>query len=109
MHSQNTEVAKAGHSYRLRTALARSDQPPIAARSTTAGPGKSQETTKIGSSGMCRERRALYLRPRPLVADAEQLHRPVRDRDPERGPDGARDQMDVAAMGAQQFGGDRQA
>ena len=47
------------------------------------------------------------LRPRPLVADALQFHRAVGDRDPEGGADGAFDQMDVAAMGADQFGGDR--
>jgi len=49
----------------------------------------------------------LALRPRPLVADAEQFHRPVRYRDPEGGPDGAFDEVDVAAMGADQLGGDR--
>jgi hypothetical protein len=47
------------------------------------------------------------LRPRPLVADALQFHRPVRYGDPEGGADGAFDQMDIAAMGANQFGGDR--
>src|SRR5271154_1493478 len=44
--------------------------------------------------------------PRALVADGEQLHRPVRDHDPERGPDGALDQRDGAAMGADELGGD---
>ena len=43
--------------------------------------------------------------PRPLVADTLQFHRPVGNRDPESGADGAFDQMDVAAMGAHQFGG----
>lgn len=49
------------------------------------------------------------LRPRPLVADALQFHRAIRYRDPEGGADGAFDQMDVAAMGADQFGGNRKA
>src|SRR3984957_10401669 len=48
------------------------------------------------------------LRPCALVAHAQQLHRAVRYRDPEGGADGAFDQMDFAAMGADQFGGDRQ-
>ena len=52
--------------------------------------------------------RVSYAR-RPLVPHAEQFHRAVRDRDPEGGADGAFDQMDVAAMGADQFGGDRKA
>src|ERR1700722_8057850 len=47
------------------------------------------------------------LRPRPLVADAEQFHRPVRYRDPEGCPDGALDEVYVPAMGATQLGGDR--
>ena len=49
------------------------------------------------------------LRPRPLVADGQQFHRAVGDRDPEGGADGAFDQVDVAAMGADQFGGDGEA
>src|ERR1700721_4790076 len=46
------------------------------------------------------------LRPGALVADAQQFHRPVRYHDPEGGADGPLDQMDFAAMGANQFGGD---
>ena len=49
------------------------------------------------------------LRPRALAAHALQFHRPVRYRDPERRSDGSFHQMDVAAMGADQFGGDRKA
>jgi hypothetical protein len=49
------------------------------------------------------------LRPRPLVADALQFHRPVGNGYPEGGADGALDQMDIAAMRADQFGGDRKA
>ena len=48
---------------------------------------------------------AADLRPRPLVADGLQFHRAVGNRDPEGGADGAFDQMDVAVMGADQFGG----
>src|SRR3954471_24248372 len=48
------------------------------------------------------------LRPRPLVPYALEFHRAVRDRDPEGGADGAFHQMNLAAMGADQFGGDRQ-
>src|SRR5260370_28069673 len=48
------------------------------------------------------------LRPCPLVAYAQQFHRPVRYCDPEGRADGAFHQMDVAAMGADQFGGDRE-
>src|SRR5260370_4460621 len=48
------------------------------------------------------------LGPRPLVAYAQEFHRPVRDGDPEGGADGTFHQMDVAAMGTDQFGGDRE-
>src|SRR6266700_4866763 len=62
-----------------------------------------------GSAEMAAKRcKTSKLRPRPLVADALQFHRAVRNRKPEGGTDGAFDQMDVAAMGADQFGGDRQ-
>ena len=47
--------------------------------------------------------------PRALVADGEQFHRPVRDDDPESGADRALDQRDLAAMGADQLGGDGKA
>jgi hypothetical protein len=60
-----------------------------------------------GSRALRAPRKDGALRPRPLVADAQQFHRPVRDHDPEGGADGALDQMDVAAMGADQFGRDR--
>src|SRR3984957_16638162 len=53
-------------------------------------------------------RNDIALRPCALVAHAQQFHRTVRYRDPEGGADGAFDQMDFAAMGADQFGGDRQ-
>src|SRR5579871_5312806 len=53
--------------------------------------------------------REATLRPRPLVADGQQFHRTVRDDDPEGGADGAFDQLDVAAMGADELGGDREA
>jgi hypothetical protein len=52
---------------------------------------------------------AVGLGPGPFIADAEQFHRAVRDRDPEGRADGAFDQMDIAAMGADQFGRDRKA
>src|SRR6266849_10186318 len=48
------------------------------------------------------------LSPRPLVADAQEFHRPVRDGDPEGRANGAFHQMDVAAMGADQFGRNRE-
>jgi len=48
-----------------------------------------------------------YLRPRPLVAHAQEFHRPVRYRDPEGRADGAFHQMDVAAMSADQLCRDR--
>jgi hypothetical protein len=73
------QVAKARHSYRLRPGLARS--------------GK--------------RRLAIDLRPRPFVADAQELHRTIRDRDPEGRADGSFHQMNFPAMGADQFGGDR--
>src|SRR5260370_7691772 len=44
--------------------------------------------------------------PRPLVAHAQEFHRPVRDGDPEGRADGACHQMDFAPMAADQFGGD---
>ena len=46
--------------------------------------------------------------PRPLFAYAQQFHRPIRYNDPEGRADGAFDQMDLAAMGADQFGGNGQ-
>src|SRR4030081_1481809 len=49
------------------------------------------------------------LSPRPLVAHAEQFHRPVGYRDPEGRADGAFDEIDLTAMGADQFGGDGEA
>src|SRR5689334_2181505 len=49
------------------------------------------------------------LRPLPLVADGKQFHGAVGDDDSEGGADGAFDQMDVAAMGANQLGGNRKA
>jgi hypothetical protein len=71
--------AKARHSYRLRPGLARS--------------GK--------------QRLATDLCPRPLVAHAQELHRPVRNRDAEGRADGSFHQMNFPVMGANQFGGDR--
>src|SRR5580692_2827785 len=56
---------------------------------------------------MTKTRAFRLLGPRPLVADAEQFHRAVGNRDPEGGADGALDQVDFAAMGADQFGRDR--
>src|SRR5487761_2455626 len=47
------------------------------------------------------------LRPRPLVAHAQQFHRPVRYRDPEGRADGPFHQMNLPAMGADQLGGNR--
>jgi len=47
------------------------------------------------------------LSPRALVAYAQELDRPVRYGDPEGCPDGSFDQVNLPAMGADQFGGDR--
>ena len=47
------------------------------------------------------------LGPRPFVAHAQELHRPVRNRDAEGRADGSFHQMNFAVMGANQFGGDR--
>jgi len=71
--------AKARHSYRLRPGLARS--------------GK--------------QRLAIDLCPRPFVAHAQELHRPIRNRDAEGRADGSFHQVDLPVMGANQFGGDR--
>src|ERR1700730_17827496 len=71
--------AKARHSYRLRPGLARSGK-------AASGPG---------------------LRSRPFVAHAQELHRPVRNRDAEGRADGSFHQMNFPVMGANQFGGDR--
>jgi hypothetical protein len=73
------KVAKARHSYRLRPGLARS--------------GK--------------QRLAIDLCPRTLVAHAQELHRPIRNRDAEGSADGSFHQMNFPIMGANQFGGDR--
>jgi hypothetical protein len=51
----------------------------------------------------------ISLGPRPFAAHAHQFHRPVRNRDPEGRADGALHQMNIAAMGADQFGGNRKA
>src|SRR6185369_13331726 len=45
---------------------------------------------------------------RALFPHALQLDRAVRHHDPEGGADGAFDQVDVAAVGADQLGGDRE-
>ncbi len=82
------EIANAGHSYRLARGLARSGNPASAGRFTENPPER-------------------VLSSRPLVADAQEFHRPIGNRNPERGADGTFHQMDVAAMGADQFGGDR--
>ena len=47
--------------------------------------------------------------PRALVAYAQEFHRPVRYRDPEGRADGPFHQIDLPAMGADQFGGNRKA
>src|SRR5262245_32413061 len=49
------------------------------------------------------------LRAGPLVPHALQFHRAVGDRDAESGADGAFDEVDVAAMGADQLVGDGKA
>jgi hypothetical protein len=100
MHSKTfSEVTKARHSYRLRPGLARSaNGPPPLLSGPQIPPKRLLNNLKPAGSGPC-----------PLVAHAHQFHRPVRDRDPKGRADGARHQMNVAAMGADQFGGDRKA
>ena len=83
------QVAKARHSYRLRPGLARS--------------GKRRFPLICGIIPGSRG----ALRPCPFVAYAQQLDRPVWYRDPEGGADGSLHQMNLPAMGADQFGGDR--
>ena len=52
---------------------------------------------------------AVILRPRPFVTHRQEFHRTVRDHWIREGrTQSALDQVDVAAMGADQFGGDRQ-
>src|SRR5207248_5747350 len=48
-------------------------------------------------------------RPRPLAAAGAKLDGAVRDREPERRPDGALDQTDLAAVGAHELRRDREA
>ena len=110
-------VAKAGHSYRLRTGLARSGKN-RSARLVNAGESRraGESLQYLLDSGFARAAKARNdgkqlprnaareLSPRAFVADDLELHRAVGDRDPEGGADGALDQMDVAAMGADQFG-----
>src|SRR5947199_3571811 len=55
------------------------------------------------------ERRARGLRAGPLMANALQFHRTVRDGDAEGGADGAFDKVDVTAVGADQLSGDGKA
>jgi hypothetical protein len=107
------KVAKAPPSYRLGGRLARSGKRDLRGSSFRARASANPESRAI-TSGIpgSRPRRAQEsgrrsLCPRPLVADAQEFHRPVRDDDPEGGPDGTFDQMNVAIMGADQFGGDR--
>jgi hypothetical protein len=51
--------------------------------------------------------RSAPLRPGPLVADTQELDRPVRYGDPEGGADRSFHQMNLAAMGTNQLGGNR--
>jgi hypothetical protein len=95
------DVTKARHSYRLRPGLARSGNgpPPVFYVLQVLLQGRQNPAKPALAS----------LRPRPFAAHAHQFHRPVRNRDPEGGADGALHQMNVAAMGADQFGGNRKA
>jgi hypothetical protein len=112
------QVAKARHSYRLRPGLASSGkQHPLPQFTTSiwAMPGIEPRIScnclEIpGSLAWLAPRNDRSgSGPRPLVADGQEFHRPVRHHDPEGGANGALDQVDVAAMGAHQFGGDGQA
>src|SRR5689334_6849582 len=83
--------------------------PTMAAKERTSYPLRS----RLASAGIARSR-ADFARcrpggsgPPPLVADGQQFHRPVRDHEPERRPDRALAQVDLAVMGADQLGGDR--
>jgi hypothetical protein len=58
-----------------------------------------------GRRSRLKKRAPRELSPRPLVAHAQEFDRPVRYRDAERGPNGAFNQVDLPAMGANQFGG----
>src|SRR6185437_9100165 len=53
-------------------------------------------------------RRPGPLGPRAFVANGEEFHRAVRNDDAEGGADGALDELNMAVMGADQFGGDRE-
>src|SRR5437868_6963537 len=99
MHSAKiSEVAKARHSYRLRPGLARS------ARSAS----KRYFTPKIALPSTRTDRLSEYSGPRPFAAHVMEFHRAVRYGDPEGGANGAFHEVDVATVGADQFGGNRQ-
>src|SRR3954447_14491896 len=99
MHSAKiSEVAKARHSYRLRPGLARSGR--AACNSHLLPEIASPGTRTRGLSG--------YSGPRPFAAHVMEFHRTVRYGDPEGGADGAFHEVDVATVGADQFGGNRQ-
>src|SRR6266702_2642865 len=93
--------AKERFSYPLRPELASAGtrvRPPVLSKVLSRGVG--QNSGQMLPNGA-------FSRQRPLVTDGKQFHRPVGDRNPEGGADGALDQMDVAAMGAHQLGRDR--
>src|SRR5437868_3154507 len=99
MHSAKiSEVAKARHSYRLRPGLARS------ARSAS----KRYFTPEIALPSTRTSRLSGYSGPRPFAAHVMEFHRAVRYGDPEGGADGAFHEVEVATMGADQFGGNGQ-
>src|SRR3954454_25357016 len=99
MHSAKiSEVAKARHSYRLRPGLARSGR--AACNSHLLPEIASPGTRTRGLSG--------YSGPRPFAAHVMEFHRTIRYGDPEGGANGAFHKVDVAAVGADQFGGNRQ-
>src|SRR3974390_1212101 len=117
------QVAKARHCYRLRPCLASSVKAAslrfTLARCASRFPkARASENAKIACdiSRFERLRRApasaailtaaRTLSSRPLVADAQEFHRPVRYRDPERRADGSFHHMDLTAMGTHEFGGD---
>src|SRR5437879_6724538 len=86
----------------IATGSGRAWQGPQNASAGRSAPADRAKSPQNAPNGMSRSS------PCPLVAYAQQFHRPVGYCDPEGRSDGAFHQMDVAAMGADKFGGDRE-
>src|SRR5579871_1902300 len=82
-------------------------QGPTYAAGDAKQPKSGRFRARRGGEEKVQGRRRRPLRPCPFVADAEEFDRPIGNRDAERSPNGSFDQVNLPAMGADEFGGDR--